>query len=216
MISLNDPPTSRQRIPVVNSKQSSAENTFTPIKIVASLIIVITIVVFTFSLYYVDQATEEDRIRFQNLEERIANGDSLTNDEKLLFDDLLFKIRGFRLFTCKFNYITKIGSLTGYEVSEHDIDWRGTGKKLDEALKEAFRLTGVPIENFRITQWSTDEHGKTFPVEWVGDQAEVNIDAPHIKKGPDVYHVGFKSGKKTSKIVGHIFLDYIPYGRGTK
>jgi len=216
MLSLNDPPTSQKPIPTIEPRYSYVENTFTPIRIVAALIIAITIVVFTFSLYYEVKPTEEDKIRFQNLEERIANGDSLTNDEKLLFDDLLFKIRGFRLFTCKFNYITKIGSLTGYEVSEYDIDWRGTRKTLDEALQEAFRLTGVPMENFRVTEWSTDEYGKTFPVEWVADQAEVNIDAPHIKKGPDVYHVGFKSGKKTSKIVGHIFLDYIPYGRGTR
>lgn len=75
-------------------------------------------------------------------------------------------------------------------------------------MKEAFRLTGVLIENFRITQWSTDEHGKTFPVEWVGDQAEVNIDAPHIKKGPDVYHVGFKSGKNFENSRSYIFRLY--------
>ena len=87
---------------------------------------------------------------------------------------------------------------------------------MDDAIKEAFRLTGVPIESFQVTEWSTDEHGKTFPVEWIACNAEVSIDPPHIKKGPDVYHVGFKSGKKDSKVVGHIFLDYIPYYRGIK
>lgn len=56
------------------------------------------------------------------------------------------------------------GSLTAYEVSENDLDWRGTGKTLDDALKEAFLRTGIPMEEFEVTSWELDRYGKTRPV----------------------------------------------------
>ena len=54
---------------------------------------------------------------------------------------------------------------------------------------------------------------KPLPVEWKGRDAEVNIDSPHVKDGPDVYHVDISLERKQDKVVGHIFLDFLPYYR---
>ena len=60
-----------------------------------------------------------------------------------------------------------------------------------------------------------DVNGKSGVVEWKGpDGAEVSIDAPHDKNDPDVFHIGYKTtGKGSKQIVGHIFLDCVPYFR---
>jgi hypothetical protein len=55
-------------------------------------------------------------------------------------------------------------------------------------------------------------------VEWKGPRgSEVSVDAPHKYRGPDVFHIGFKSpGKNEEKNKGHIFLDCVPYFRNVE
>jgi hypothetical protein len=110
-----------------------------------------------------------------------------------------------------------------YKLNANDLDWRGRAKTeseayqlYQEALKEAFKRTGVPEEQFKITKWAEDGNGKTRPVEWRADRysrAEVNADNPHDGyKGPDAPHVGWQTpGNKAVK--GHIILDFVPAGR---
>ena len=104
-----------------------------------------------------------------------------------------------------------------YKIGPNDLDWRGTGKSFNDALNEAFRRTGVPKEDFEITGWGKDEHGKSFPVEWRDKTgAEVNIDAPHAGHGPDAPHVGWQTpGKRGSGggQRGHIIIDQVPRNR---
>jgi hypothetical protein len=106
---------------------------------------------------------------------------------------------------------------TGWEPGPNDLDWRGTGKALFDALDEAFTRTGVPREEFAVTKWGKDRFGKSAPVEWrAPNGAEVNIDLGHKKKGPSVPHVGFQTpGKRGSggAARGHILLDDVPYNR---
>ena len=84
---------------------------------------------------------------------------------------------------------------------------------MDDALKEAFIRTNVPIEEFKVTKWAKDIYGKSRPVQWKSKHnSEVNIDAPHTYDGPDLFHVGYQTeGKKN--IVGHILMDCLPYFR---
>jgi len=106
-----------------------------------------------------------------------------------------------------------------YVLKKQDIDWRGTGLTIREALPVAFEKTGEPREEFQITKWAKDVYGKSHPVEWKAKGgAEVNIDAPHDGEdtGPNSPHVGWQSsGKKNmgGRIRGHILLDYVPYHR---
>jgi hypothetical protein len=104
-----------------------------------------------------------------------------------------------------------------YRLKPHDLDWRGTGKKLKDALDEAFRRTGVAREEFRVTRWAKDAYGKSHPVEWrAPNGAEVNIDWPHARNGPDAPHVGWQTGGKRGSgggVRGHILLDNVPYNR---
>jgi RHS repeat-associated protein len=106
------------------------------------------------------------------------------------------------------------------QLGSNDLDWRGRGNILLDALNEAFSRTGVPRDQFRITNWGKNIYGKSQPVEWVGPNgAEISIDLPHYKvgrlgkweSGPDAPHVGWKFGKP--KTVGHILLDEVPCGR---
>ncbi|WP_420916887.1 polymorphic toxin type 47 domain-containing protein [Paenibacillus thiaminolyticus] len=121
--------------------------------------------------------------------------------------------------TGAFNYKPKPG---------FDLDWRGSGKKINDALNEAFRRTGFNKDEFEVTKWAKNEYGKSVPVEWKGKKgtsaqhAEVNIDYAHDgafdkngvwNSGPDVPHVGYQTGKGKDKKLGHIFLDDVPYGR---
>jgi hypothetical protein len=103
------------------------------------------------------------------------------------------------------------------EGSTENIRWQGTGKTLEEALELAFQKTGVPKVNFKITKYGKDRLGKSHAVEYQSpDGAEVSIDFPHEKEGPDVAHVGWqtpgKRGKGGAKR-GHILLDDVPYNR---
>lgn len=184
------------------------------------IIAITSLLVIIVSAFYFDTPTDAEKIELQNLEERMAHGERLQDWEKEKFVKLLWAVKGIRLFTCQSNYITKIGSLTAYEVSENDLDWRGTGKTLDDALKEAFLRTGIPMEEFEVTSWELDRYGKTRPVVWtVLGRGEVNVDAPHIRRGPDVFHVGYKVFDKmngSKKKVGHIFMDCLPYFREVK
>jgi RHS repeat-associated protein len=109
-----------------------------------------------------------------------------------------------------------------YKLDENDVDWRGTGKNVDDALEEAFKKTGFEKNKFEITKWGKGKYGKSHPVEWKGPNgSEVNIDIGHYgvdKKGnwvtgPDVSHVGWQVGKKATKKVGHILLDNVPFNR---
>ncbi|QRK14158.1 hypothetical protein JQX13_48700 [Archangium violaceum] len=106
---------------------------------------------------------------------------------------------------------------TNWKPGPNDLDWRGMGKGVPEALDEAFKRTGVSREEFAVTKWGRDKLGKSAPVEWrAPNGAEVNIDMGHIKNGPSVPHVGFQTpGKRGSggAIRGHILLDDVPYNR---
>jgi hypothetical protein len=126
-------------------------------------------------------------------------------------------VKGIRLFNCDANgqnYLKELGVLTGYEFGSDDLDWRGKGKTLNDALKEAFKRTKVSEEQFRVTKWGKDIYGKSRPVEWRSDHySEVNIDAPHTYDGPDVFHVGYQTEGKKDSTVGHILMDCLPYFR---
>ncbi len=108
------------------------------------------------------------------------------------------------------------------QLGPNDLDWRGQGKTIFDALNEAFNRTGQARDQFDVTKWGRNVYGKSRPVEYKGpNQAEVNIDFPHNKEldkhgkwqtGPDAPHVGWQFGKKP-KTVGHILLDEVPCGR---
>jgi hypothetical protein len=104
-----------------------------------------------------------------------------------------------------------------YNLGAQDLDWRGTGRSLKEALDEAFRRTGSLREEFEVTRWGRDKYGKSFPAEWRHKSgAEVSIDWPHSANGPDAPHVGWQtSGKRSSggAARGHIILDEVSYNR---
>lgn len=106
------------------------------------------------------------------------------------------------------------GSGTGWKPdARKDLDWRGTGRGLKEALDEAFERTGVAKSEFKVTKWAKDSAGKSFPVEWrAPGGAEVSIDAAHVRHGPDVPHVGYQMPGKGG-LVGHILLDEVPVNR---
>lgn len=164
-------------------------------------------------------ATEPEKQRLAFLEEKLKNRERLTYRERKEFVDLLWIVKGIRLFDCDEkgeNYFKELGVLTGYDFGSNDLDWRGKGKTLDEALKEAFIRTKVPIEEFEVIKWAKDKYGKSRPVLWRNKHnSEVNIDSPHIYDGPDVFHVGYQTeGKKN--IVGHILMDCLPYFRDVR
>jgi RHS repeat-associated protein len=107
---------------------------------------------------------------------------------------------------------------TGWRLNpDVDLDWRGTGRGLPDAVAEAVRRTGADPNEFRVTQWGRDANGKSFPVEWRSPGgAEVNIDVGHTRNGPGVPHVGYQTpGKRGSggAIRGHILLDDVPVNR---
>jgi len=103
-----------------------------------------------------------------------------------------------------------------YILGPNDLDWRGSGKSANDALVEAFNRTGHPREEFSVTKWGRDAYGKSHPVEWRHKSgAEVSIDWPHAKNGPDLPHVGWQTGGKRSLggLRGHIIIDNVPYNR---
>jgi RHS repeat-associated core domain len=89
---------------------------------------------------------------------------------------------------------------------QKDVDLRGTGKTYQDALDEAFNLTGVPREEFTVTKWGTNEYGKSIPVEWKGPNgASVNMDIPQwnnvkpnglLGEGPHAPHIGYQTAGK--------------------
>ncbi|MBK7055546.1 MAG: hypothetical protein IPQ05_04005 [Leptospiraceae bacterium] len=179
-----------------------------------SLLVGIILIVVA-SLKNSDQ-TEEEQLAV--LQAKIEKHIPLEKYEKEAYCDLLWKVKQVRLCACQKNFIKDIGSLTGYPIQEHDLDWRGSGKTFEEALQEAFRRTKADISKFQPKQWAKDINGKSGVVEWKGfGGAEVSIDAPHKLEGSDVFHIGYKSsGKKEDRIKGHIFLDCVPYFRNAK
>ncbi|MFN5540439.1 MAG: polymorphic toxin type 47 domain-containing protein [Candidatus Melainabacteria bacterium] len=110
----------------------------------------------------------------------------------------------------------------GYKFKpKEDLDWRGTGKGVQNALDEAFKRTGIPKEEFTVTEWARDANGKSFPVEWTGPNgAQVNIDLPHLQNSnaPQYSHVGWQTpGKRGNNGAtrGHIFIDEVPFNRSS-
>ena len=112
----------------------------------------------------------------------------------------------------------------GYKLKEGiDLDWRGTGKTVKDALEHSFQrvedMTGVKKADMDVTKWGIDENSKSLPVEWKGFDSdgrsvEVNIDYNHTTdKTLNAPHVGYKFGKRETKEVGHIILDSVPVGR---
>lgn len=113
---------------------------------------------------------------------------------------------------------------------EKDVDFRGTDKSYRDALEEAFKRTGIPKEDFEVTQWGTDKYGKSVPVEWEAKPgiegaggANVNMDIPEwnnvkpdgtLGNGPDQPHIGYQTpGKGKERVRGHIFVDEVPATR---
>ncbi|MFO0023043.1 MAG: polymorphic toxin type 47 domain-containing protein [Deltaproteobacteria bacterium] len=99
----------------------------------------------------------------------------------------------------------------------NDVDFRGTGRSIHDAIDEAFRRTGLARDQFTVTRWGRTSQGKSFPVEWSGPGgAQVNLDFPHLQEGPDVPHVGWqRPGSRSSGegARGHIYVDEVPSGR---
>lgn len=104
-----------------------------------------------------------------------------------------------------------------YILKGNDIDLRGSGIKFNEALDEAFNLTGVDKADFKVTKWGKNELGKSVPVEYrASGGAEISIDFAHSNDGlsPDVPHIGWQTaGKGSKQKLGHIMLDTVPTGR---
>ncbi len=164
----------------------------------------------------ISNKTEEEQL--EELQAKIEKREELAAPEKKAYCDLLWKVKKIRLCACKKNFIKDIGSLTGYEVKDSDLDLRDSGKTFAEALEEAFKRTKVPKEQFIANKWAKDIEGKSGVVEWrAPGGAEVSIDAPHTTFGPDVFHIGFQtSGKDKDQVSGHIFVDCVPYFRDIK
>ncbi|HEY0464049.1 MAG TPA: polymorphic toxin type 47 domain-containing protein, partial [Polyangiaceae bacterium] len=105
----------------------------------------------------------------------------------------------------------------GWRPGPNDLDWRGNGQDVKDALDEAFQRTGVPREDFEVTRWGHDENGKSFPTEWrAPGGAEVNVDLGHENYGPGTPHVGWQTpGSRSSGGAerGHILVDDVPYNR---
>jgi RHS repeat-associated protein len=106
-----------------------------------------------------------------------------------------------------------------YPLGPNDVDWRGTGKTVSDALDNAFSNTGVAKGDFTVTKWGKDKWGKSHPVEWRSKcGAEVNVDWPHDMHGPDAPHVGWQTGGKRGSggaKRGHILIDEVPFNRPT-
>ena len=102
---------------------------------------------------------------------------------------------------------------------DRDVDWRGSGRNVRDALREAFRRTKVPEDEFTVTKWGKDKYGKSCPVEYrvisgPNRGAEVNVDLPHVHNGPMFPHVGYQTpGKGDNRIRGHILIDSVPFNR---
>jgi len=106
-----------------------------------------------------------------------------------------------------------------YKLGPNDVDWRGTGKTVTDALDNAFAKTGHARSDFNVTKWGKDKWGKSHPVEWRHKSgAEVNVDWPHAHNGPDAPHVGWQTGGKRGAggaVRGHTILDEVPFNRPT-
>lgn len=206
---LEKPPTHEQPFVETHSRASLRKSgKLFPISLLIGCILIIIVA----SLQN-DNKTDEEKLA--DLQVKVENHVPLEKYEKEAYCELLWKVKGIQLCTCKKNFIKDIGSLTGYKVKDSDIDWRESGKTFEEALQEAFKRTGVPRDQFSERKWAKDINGKSGVVEWrAPGGAEVSIDSPHTNFGPDVFHIGFQSkGKGKEQTSGHIFLDCVPYFR---
>jgi hypothetical protein len=105
-----------------------------------------------------------------------------------------------------------------------DLDLRGTGKTHLDAFDEAFKRTGVPKNQFKITKTGKTIDGKTIPTEYTAPNgAQVNMDIPQFNNvkpdktlgnGPHQPHIGYQTpGKGDARTRGHIFIDNVPSTR---
>jgi hypothetical protein len=87
------------------------------------------------------------------------------------------------------------------------------------ALEDAFKKTGLPRNEFQITKWAKDQHGKSFPVEYRHPSgAEVNIDTGHRAgtPAPATPHIGWQTAGKRGAggaARGHIFVRKVFFNR---
>lgn len=105
-----------------------------------------------------------------------------------------------------------------------DMDMRGMGATHIDGLAEAFKRTGVPRDQFEVTEWGVTIDGKSIPTEYSvlsGPYrgAQVNMDIPKLQTkggslpmGPSSPHIGYQTpGKPRTR--GHIFVEGIPASR---
>lgn len=81
----------------------------------------------------------------------------------------------------------------------------------------------MPKEQFVITKWGKDKHGKSIPVEYSAPNGEnVNMDIPEfnnvnngvLRNDPHQPHIGYQNaGKGSNRIRWHIFVDELPATR---
>lgn len=110
----------------------------------------------------------------------------------------------------KYHLTTKIG----------ETQKRKKNALFQKALSRAFEKTKESRESFTETKFAKTTEGKTIPVEYqYRGGAEVSVDFPHEKKGPDCDHIGWQTvGKRSNNggERGHILLDFVPAGRNDK
>src|SRR5690242_9577038 len=92
---------------------------------------IISIIIVLIIVIYASLHDKSDEANLDDLQSKIDKGIPLLDYEKKSYCDLLYKVKKIRLCACKKNYINRIGSLTGYDVKESDLDWRGSGKTFD-------------------------------------------------------------------------------------
>lgn len=78
-------------------------------------------IIFTIILSAVLQYSKEQELELNQLQAKLEESIPLKDYGKARYCELLEKVKGTVLCACKSNFIRKIGSLTGYKVSENDI-----------------------------------------------------------------------------------------------
>ncbi|QXX08940.1 hypothetical protein KW548_17670 [Vibrio neptunius] len=107
---------------------------------------------------------------------------------------------------------------------QRDLDLRGTGATFRDALDEAFKRTGVPRDQFKVTKWGRDQNRKSVPVEYSGlGGANVNMDIPQWNNVKPIWfywglpapttHWLSNSWKRKQQSSRPYFYDYIPATR---
>ncbi|MBK7056167.1 MAG: hypothetical protein IPH52_14180 [Leptospiraceae bacterium] len=140
----------------------------------------------TFIVASLNYVTKSDEDQLEALQAKIEKREPLEKYEKEAYCDLLWKVKQIRLCACKKNFIKDIGSVTGYDVQDSDLDWRNSGKTFEEALEEAFRRTGIPKEQFE-TQTALGTDINTAANGFCGDRkgkSGCRMEGPHKYRCP--------------------------------